>query len=55
MREKLIEFYRDENALTVVEYAVAAGLIGAVVAGAFLALGISINGLIAGIDTFLAG
>ncbi|NIV17601.1 MAG: Flp family type IVb pilin [Woeseiaceae bacterium] len=55
MRERLIEFYRDENAFTIVEYAVAAGLIVATVAGAFQILGVTIDGIISGINAILAG
>ncbi len=55
VRERLIEFYRDENAFTIVEYAVAAGLIVATVAGAFQILGVTIDGIISGINAILAG
>ena len=46
-------FLRDEEALTIVEYAVAAGLIVAVLAAALLALGISISTIITSINAFL--
>jgi len=46
MKEKIIAFIRDEEGLTVVEYAVAAGLITATVAGAFGALGAAAEGVI---------
>jgi pilus assembly protein Flp/PilA len=50
---KLHAFLRDEEALTIVEYAVAAGLIVAALAAAFLALGISINTIITSVNAFL--
>ena len=52
--EKLIAFLRDEEGLTVIEYAVAAGLITATIAGALLALGISINTIITTLNGFMA-
>ena len=39
-------FIRNEDGLTIVEYAVAAALITVGVAGAFTALGITVNGVI---------
>ena len=51
---KLHAFLRDEEALTIVEYAVAAGLVVAALAAALLALGISINTIITSLDTFLS-
>ncbi len=51
---KLHAFLRDEEALTIVEYAVAAGLIVAALAAALLALGISINTIITTLNAFLA-
>jgi len=50
---KLHAFLRDEEALTIVEYAVAAGLIVAALAAALLALGISINTIMTSINAFL--
>ena len=52
--EKLIAFLRDEEGLTVIEYAVAAGLITATIAVALLALGISINTIITTLNGFMA-
>jgi len=53
VKRKLHTFLRDEEALTIVEYAVAAGLIVAVLVGALLALGISINSVITTVNDFL--
>ena len=53
VKKKLHAFFRDEQALTIVEYAVAAGLIAAALAVALLALGISINTVITTINDFL--
>ena len=50
MKEKLIRFLRDEEGLTIVEYAVAAALITATVAGTFQALGITVEGIITTVD-----
>ncbi len=46
MKKKLHAFLRDEEALTIVEYAVAAGLIISVLILALLALGVSVNAII---------
>ncbi len=54
MKKKLHAFIRDEEALTIVEYAIAAGLIVTAVAAAFLALGVSISTLITSVTTLLA-
>jgi len=51
--DKLVAFLRDEEGLTVIEYAVAAGLITATIAAALLALGISINTIITTLNNFL--
>ncbi len=48
-----MNFLRDEDGLTIVEYAVAAGLITATVAGAFFALGGTVEGIITTVDGFL--
>jgi pilus assembly protein Flp/PilA len=45
------KFLRDESGLTATEYAIAGGLVGAAVIGAFTALGGSITGVI----TFISG
>ncbi len=46
MKTKLMSFLRDEEGLTTVEYAIAGGLVGAAVIGAFVALGGKVNGVI---------
>ena len=53
MKDKLMNFLRDEDGLTIVEYAVAAGLITATVAGAFFALGGTVEGIITTVNGFL--
>ncbi len=50
---KLHAFLRDEEALTIVEYAVAAGLLVAALSAALLALSISINTIITSVNAFL--
>ncbi|MCH8250462.1 MAG: Flp family type IVb pilin [Proteobacteria bacterium] len=50
---KIMAFLRQEDGLTIVEYAVAAGLITAAVAAAFFALGGTINGIIVALDGYL--
>ena len=50
---KLHAFLRDEEAPTIVEYAVAGGLIVAALAAALLALGLSINTIMTSINAFL--
>ncbi len=54
MKKLLKAFLRHEDGLTIVEYAVAAGLITAAVAAAFVALGGSVNGVITAINAFIA-
>ncbi len=49
------KFIREEKGLTVVEYAIAGGLIGAAVIGAFTTLGGTVGTQITGIDTALNG
>ncbi len=53
MKDKLLAFFREEEGLTIVEYAVAAGLITATVAGAFFALGGTVEGIITTVDGYL--
>ena len=55
MKEKVLTFLRDEEGLTIVEYAVAAGLISAAVVLAFTTLGATILGIINGLITALGG
>ena len=53
MKDKILAFLRSEDGLTIVEYAVAAGLITATVAGAFFALGGTVEGIIVAINGYL--
>ena len=53
MKEKLLAFLRDEDGLTIVEYAVAASLITATVAGTFFALGGTVEGVITNLNTWI--
>lgn len=55
MKEKVLAFLRDEEGLTIVEYAVAAGLISAAVVIAFTTLGQTILGVINALITALGG
>lgn len=50
IKEAVVEFIKDEDGLTVVEYAVAGGLIAAVTVAAFRALGVTVTGVINGIN-----
>ena len=55
MKKKVLTFLRDEEGLTIVEYAVAAGLISAAVVVAFTNLGARILEIINGLITALGG
>ena len=55
MKKHVTAFLRDEEGLTVVEYAVAAGLVAAAVVAAFRALGLTVSGVITGLNTALTG
>ena len=55
MREKLMAFFREEEGLTTVEYAIAGGLVGAAVIAAFVLLGERIDEIIRGIVGDLGG
>jgi pilus assembly protein Flp/PilA len=55
MRKHIVAFMRDEEGLTIVEYAVAAGLISAAVVLAFTNLGTTVLGIINGLITALGG
>lgn len=55
MKNAIKKFIKDEDGLTVVEYAVAGGLIAAVTVAAFRALGVTVTGIITGINTALTG
>ncbi len=50
IKEAVLRFIRDEEGLTTVEYAVAGGLIAAVVIAAFVLLGGTVNDKIRGIN-----
>ena len=43
IRQAVIKFLKDEEGLTIVEYAVAGGLITVAVVGAFVTLGSNVN------------
>jgi pilus assembly protein Flp/PilA len=53
MKQAITKFLRDEEGLTTVEYAVAGGLIAAATIAAFETLGITVTGVIEGIDAEL--
>jgi pilus assembly protein Flp/PilA len=49
VKRKVIEFFREEEGLTTVEYAIAGGLVGAAVIAAFVLLGEKVDEIIRGI------
>ena len=49
LKQAMIEFIRDEEGLTVVEYAIAGGLVGLGVIAAFDALGFQVSRIITGL------
>jgi pilus assembly protein Flp/PilA len=53
LKNVIVKFIREEEGLTVVEYAVAGGLISLLVVGAFRALGLTVSGIITDINTEL--
>ncbi len=53
MKEKIKTFLRSEEGLTIVEYAVAAGLITVTVAGSFGLLGAAVEGVITTITGYI--
>jgi pilus assembly protein Flp/PilA len=55
MKKQVVAFLRDEDGLTVVEYAVAAGLISLAVVTAFTNLGTTVLGIINALITNLGG
>ena len=55
MKKQVMTFLKDEEGLTIVEYAVAAGLIAAVVVTAFTQLGQRVLAIINGLITALGG
>ena len=54
MNKKIMQFVRDEEGLTTVEYAIAGGLVGAGVIGAFNLLGQEVFRVITAIWTALS-
>jgi len=54
LKKALTAFVKDDEGLTTVEYAVAGGLIAAVVVGAFLTLGSTVGNIITYINTQLS-
>ena len=55
MKNKIMTFLRDEEGLTIVEYAVAAGLIAAGAIGAFSYLGGEVSTVITALGDIIAG
>lgn len=55
LKQAVVAFLREEEGLTVVEYAIAGGLIGLVVIGAFQALGLNVALIINNIEAMLPG
>ena len=55
MKKFVMKFLQNEEGLTTVEYAIAGGLVGAAVIGAFQALGLSVNGVIVRITAAING
>ena len=55
MKDKLMQFLRDEEGLTTVEYAVAGALVAAAVVAAFTALGGQVGNVISGLTTAIGG
>lgn len=53
IKAAVVKFAKDEEGLTVVEYAVAGGLIAATTVAAFKTLGVTVTGVITGINTEL--
>lgn len=55
MIDRIKTFLRDQDGLTIVEYAVAAGMITALVVAAFTALGVTVDGIITQVNLDLGG
>lgn len=53
IKQKLLGFLREEEGLTTVEYAIAGGLVGLAVIGAFTALGVRVGDIIEAITNLL--
>lgn len=54
-KSAVIAFWKDEDGLTTVEYAIAGALVGAAVIAAFQALGVEVGNVITTITATLAG
>ena len=54
LKQAVVEFIREEEGLTVVEYAIAGGLIGLAVITAFQLLGGTVAGIIQDINELLS-
>ncbi|MGF1793669.1 Flp family type IVb pilin [Photobacterium profundum] len=54
-KQSLIEFWKDEEGLTTVEYAIAGSLVGAAVVTAFTGLGTQVGTVITGITSDITG
>ena len=48
--QRIMEFLKDEEGLTTVEYAIAGSLVGAAVVAAFTNLGVEVGNVITGIS-----
>ena len=55
MKEKMMQFLRDEEGLTTVEYAVAGALVAGVLVAAFTDLGVAVGGVIRGLIGAMQG
>lgn len=55
IKTSVMKFVKDEDGLTVVEYAVAGGLVSLVLVAAFTALGASVCGVINALTTAIGG
>ncbi|WP_455230184.1 Flp family type IVb pilin [Geopseudomonas aromaticivorans] len=55
IKQAVVKFIKDEEGLTVVEYAVAGGMISLAVIAAFDALGVTVGGIITDLNGLLAG
>ena len=54
MTQKIVDFFRSEEGLTTVEYAIAGGLVGAAVVLAFVDLGAAVDNVISYIENELS-
>jgi pilus assembly protein Flp/PilA len=53
IKDKVLAFFKEEEGLTTVEYAIAGGLVGLAVVAAFTALGLKVTGVINSITGLL--